>query len=120
MMTLTTTPVESTPPAEEAPRPGRERIFRRRGSGDFSKPTLGGLIGRYALLLFVLFLVIGPFVWQLSTSFKGPQENIYSFPPELIPAIRRCRTTRGSPTSSPSTSTPGTRCSSRSAPCSAT
>lgn len=85
MTTLTTPPVESTPPVEEAPRPGRERIFRRRGSGDFSKPTLGGLIGRYALLLFVLFLVIGPFVWQLSTSFKGPQENIYSFPPELIP-----------------------------------
>ena len=63
----------------------RERIFRRRGSGDFSKPTLGGLIGRYALLLFVLVLVIGPFIWQLSTSFKGPQENIYSFPPNLIP-----------------------------------
>ena len=63
----------------------RERIFRRRGSGDFSKPTLGGLIGRYALLLFVLVIVIGPFLWQLSTSFKGPQENIYSFPPNLIP-----------------------------------
>ena len=72
-------PDDRTPPAT------RERIFRRRGSGDFSTPTLGGLIGRYALLLLVLVLVIGPFVWQLSTSFKGPQENIYSFPPDLIP-----------------------------------
>lgn len=64
----------------------REPVYRRRGSGDFSKPTLWGLIFRYALMLLVLVLVVGPFVWQLSTSFKGPQENIYQFPPNLIPA----------------------------------
>ena len=86
MSTLTPQrPADDTRSPDDPVSPTRERIFRRRGSGDFSTPSLGGLIGRYALLLFVLFLVIGPFVWQLSTSFKGPQENIYSFPPELIP-----------------------------------
>jgi multiple sugar transport system permease protein len=63
----------------------KDRPFRRRGSGDFTKPTLGGLILRYALLIVMLLIVIGPFVWQLSTSFKGLTEDIYTFPPNLIP-----------------------------------
>lgn len=63
----------------------KDRPFRRRGSGDFTKPTLGGLILRYALLVVMLLIVIGPFVWQLSTSFKGLTEDIYTFPPNLIP-----------------------------------
>lgn len=63
----------------------KERAFRRHGSGDFSKPTLAGLITRYALMIVVLLLVIGPFVWQLSTSFKGPSEDLYIFPPNIIP-----------------------------------
>ncbi|AQP46623.1 ABC transporter permease [Tessaracoccus aquimaris] len=63
----------------------KERIYRKRGSGDFSKPSLGGLIGRYALLLAMLAIVVGPFLWQLSTSLKSADENIYSFPPNLIP-----------------------------------
>ena len=65
--------------------PTKERIYRKRGSGDFSKPSLGGLIGRYALLLAMLAIVVGPFLWQLSTSLKSADENIYSFPPNLIP-----------------------------------
>ncbi|VXB56039.1 Carbohydrate ABC transporter permease [Microbacterium sp. 8M] len=64
----------------------KDRPFRRRGSGDFTKPTLGGLILRYVLLVVMLLIVIGPFVWQLSTSFKGLTEDIYTFPPNLIPA----------------------------------
>lgn len=63
----------------------KNHSFRRKGSGDFSKPTLAGLIGRYVLLTVVLLLVIGPFVWQLSTSFKGPDDDLYTFPPNLIP-----------------------------------
>lgn len=72
----------------DAERPGRrtrERIYRRQGSGDFTKPTLPGLIGRYGLLLFATAIVIGPLLWQLSTSFKGPGDDIYNFPPNLIP-----------------------------------
>lgn len=64
----------------------RERVYRRHGSGDFTKPTLPGLIGRYGLLLFATAIVIGPLLWQLSTSFKGPGDDIYNFPPNLIPA----------------------------------
>jgi ABC-type glycerol-3-phosphate transport system permease component len=43
---------------------------------------------RYAsivLLIFVVIISIGPFLWQLSTSLKSVNENIYSFPPHLIP-----------------------------------
>ncbi|WP_234430772.1 carbohydrate ABC transporter permease [Streptomyces sp. NRRL F-4489] len=43
------------------------------------------LVVRYVLLLGVLALTIGPFLWQLSTSLKGPGEDIYRFPPSLLP-----------------------------------
>jgi ABC-type glycerol-3-phosphate transport system permease component len=71
--------------ATDRPAAERARSFRRRGSSDFAKPTLPGMILRYALLLAVFALVIGPFLWQLSTSFKGPGEDLYAFPPNLIP-----------------------------------
>ncbi|MGW0732568.1 carbohydrate ABC transporter permease [Streptomyces sp. NPDC002851] len=41
---------------------------------------------RYLLLLGVLALTVGPFLWQLSTSLKGPTEDIYSYPPRLFPS----------------------------------
>ncbi|MEV5878935.1 carbohydrate ABC transporter permease [Streptomyces sp. NPDC052101] len=44
------------------------------------------LVWRYLLLLAVLALTVGPFLWQLSTSLKGPTEDIYSSPPSLLPA----------------------------------
>jgi len=72
--------------SQKALKPAKERMFRTGGSGDISKPTAGGLVFRYVLLVFVLVLVIGPFLWQLSTSFKGASENLYTFPPNLIPA----------------------------------
>lgn len=40
---------------------------------------------RYALLILVLFLTVGPFLWQLSTSLKGPAEDIYTRSPSFIP-----------------------------------
>ncbi len=40
---------------------------------------------RYVLLLAVLVITVGPFLWQLSTSFKGRAEDIYTFPPHLLP-----------------------------------
>ncbi|MEV6418349.1 carbohydrate ABC transporter permease [Streptomyces sp. NPDC051662] len=41
---------------------------------------------RYALLLVMLVVLIGPFVWQLSTSLKGMHEDIYSSPPKFFPS----------------------------------
>ncbi|MEV6398644.1 carbohydrate ABC transporter permease [Streptomyces sp. NPDC051907] len=41
---------------------------------------------RYALLLAVLALTVGPFLWQLSTSLKGPHEDIFSSPPKFLPS----------------------------------
>lgn len=72
----------SEPRVVDAP---KERPWRARGEAGFDKPTLGGLIGRYALLALIMVITVGPFLWQLSTSLKGPMENIYSFPPNLIP-----------------------------------
>ncbi|MFF9408325.1 carbohydrate ABC transporter permease [Streptomyces anandii] len=40
---------------------------------------------RYVLLLAVLALTVGPFLWQLSTSLKGPTEDIFSSPPKFLP-----------------------------------
>ncbi|MQY33918.1 hypothetical protein SRB17_18840 [Streptomyces sp. RB17] len=47
---------------------------------------VGELVWRYLLLLAVLALTVGPFLWQLSTSLKGPTEDIYSSPPGFLPA----------------------------------
>ena len=44
------------------------------------------LVLRYLLLLGVLALTIGPFLWQLSTSLKGPTEDIFSSPPKFLPS----------------------------------
>ncbi|GGX75804.1 carbohydrate ABC transporter permease [Streptomyces anandii] len=43
------------------------------------------LVLRYVLLLAVLALTAGPFLWQLSTSLKGPTEDIFSSPPKFLP-----------------------------------
>ncbi|MES4887872.1 carbohydrate ABC transporter permease [Streptomyces sp. NPDC096012] len=40
---------------------------------------------RYLLLLAVLALTAGPFLWQVSTSLKGPTEDIFSSPPTFLP-----------------------------------
>ncbi|GAA4107072.1 MULTISPECIES: carbohydrate ABC transporter permease [Streptomyces] len=40
---------------------------------------------RYAALVVVLLIMIGPFLWQLSTSLKGTTEDIYTSPPRLLP-----------------------------------
>ncbi|MFI8961848.1 carbohydrate ABC transporter permease [Streptomyces sp. NPDC053493] len=40
---------------------------------------------RYLLLVLVLLLTIGPFLWQLSTSLKGPGEDVWSRTPDFLP-----------------------------------
>jgi multiple sugar transport system permease protein len=54
-------------------RPRRGRVPRRR------------TVLRYAALVIVLLIMIGPFLWQLSTSLKGTTEDIYTSPPRLLP-----------------------------------
>lgn len=62
-----------------------DRAYRSRGSSDIMKPSLAGLIGKYVMLFMVLAVMVFPFLWQLSTSFKGATENIYDFPPTIFP-----------------------------------
>ncbi|MEU6735944.1 carbohydrate ABC transporter permease [Streptomyces physcomitrii] len=64
----------------------RERRAARLADGGGRRMPLWQLVLRYLLLLAVLALMIGPFLWQLSTSLKGPTEDIYSRTPQLIPA----------------------------------
>lgn len=42
-------------------------------------------IGIHSILIFVSLLSIFPFIWLISTSLKGPAENIFAYPPSLIP-----------------------------------
>ncbi|MDQ8703464.1 carbohydrate ABC transporter permease [Streptomyces sp. LHD-70] len=88
MSTLTA----SRPPTRrEDRRGGRRREERRRERLDEKQRQsgrrlpAGQLVLRYALLLAVFALMVGPFLWQLSTSLKGPAEDIYSYPPKLLP-----------------------------------
>ncbi|NKI42743.1 carbohydrate ABC transporter permease [Streptomyces physcomitrii] len=64
----------------------RERRAARLADSGGRRMPLWQLVLRYLLLLAVLALMIGPFLWQLSTSLKGPTEDIYSRTPQLIPA----------------------------------
>lgn len=39
----------------------------------------------YLVLVFFAVIFVGPFLWLLSTAVKSPSENIFSYPPRLIP-----------------------------------
>jgi putative chitobiose transport system permease protein len=43
------------------------------------------LAWRYAAIALVLVIAVGPFLWLLSTSLKGAGENIFAYPPALLP-----------------------------------
>lgn len=75
---------EATRPATDG-RLRKERPYRTAGSSDMMKPTLPMLLLKYGLLLLILVVMVFPFVWQLVTSFRGPGENIYDFPPTILP-----------------------------------
>ncbi|WP_141500053.1 carbohydrate ABC transporter permease [Paenibacillus luteus] len=45
-------------------------------------------LGVYAVLSVIAFIMLVPFLWMLSTSFKEPQD-IFTYPPELIPSTFR-------------------------------
>lgn len=81
-MSAATTTASSTALAK----PYKDRFWRRKGESDFLKPTATGAVMRYVLLILMAVIAVFPFLWQLSTSFKGASEDIYSFPPRLIPS----------------------------------
>lgn len=66
-------------------RPGREASARTLHRG-FSSIRPREAILRYLLLALILVLVIGPFVWQLSTALKGAGDDVYSLTPQLVPS----------------------------------
>ncbi|MFJ8149589.1 carbohydrate ABC transporter permease [Streptomyces sp. NPDC096048] len=79
--------VEKVRPAAKQPAPSPTRN-REPGITDENgrRVRVWELVLRYLLLLGVLALTIGPFVWQLSTSLKGPTEDIFSSPPKFLPS----------------------------------
>jgi ABC-type glycerol-3-phosphate transport system permease component len=73
-------------PAAPATTPAATRRSRRAVlDGDGRRVRLPELVLRYLLLLAVLAISVGPFLWQLSTSLKGPHEDIFSTPPSFLP-----------------------------------
>jgi ABC-type glycerol-3-phosphate transport system permease component len=74
-------PASATP----APSPSAGRTPRHDAGRRARSRRRLGTAGRYLLLLIVLLISVGPFLWQISTSLKGPGENIFAFPPRLIP-----------------------------------
>ncbi|MER5961606.1 carbohydrate ABC transporter permease [Streptomyces sp. NPDC002057] len=82
---MTADPTVTRAPAgvpEETPAPVPARVRPARGFGTAS-PAEKAL--RYLLLVTVLLLTVGPFLWQLSTSLKGPGEDVYSRTPGFLP-----------------------------------
>lgn len=69
------TETRSLPPAQP----------RKRSNLSFDSVSPGGKVVRYILMVVMLFVAIGPFLWQFSTSLKGPLEDLYSASITLIP-----------------------------------
>ncbi|MER7520711.1 carbohydrate ABC transporter permease [Streptomyces sp. NPDC126499] len=67
--------------------PGRiNRAGRTSRTGSSGRtPSAAEKAVRYLLLVLVLLLTIGPFLWQLSTSLKGPGEDVWSRTPDFLP-----------------------------------
>ncbi len=55
----------------------KSNIKNRTGWRDF---------GRYVLLGAIAFMMLFPLLWLISTSLKSPTENIFQFPPQLLPS----------------------------------
>ncbi|MFG3151595.1 carbohydrate ABC transporter permease [Streptomyces sp. NPDC048219] len=79
--------VEKTRPTGKPPAGAREREREPRITDEHGRRVRGWELAlRYLLLLGVLALTIGPFLWQLSTSLKGPAEDIFRSPPTFLPS----------------------------------
>ncbi len=58
----------------------------RRKSRARSRRAVVLMLLRYLALFAMFVLMAGPFLWQLSTALKGASENIFDYPPKLIPS----------------------------------
>ncbi|TWD73238.1 carbohydrate ABC transporter membrane protein 2 (CUT1 family) [Kribbella amoyensis] len=82
-MTVVTDPARPLDvPGSSGPAPTRPR----RGSYSFNRISPQEKVLRYVLLVLVLLITIGPFLWQLSTSLKASGEDIYTRIPRLLPS----------------------------------
>jgi multiple sugar transport system permease protein len=61
-------------------------VTSRTGSRGFATPSVREVVLRYVLLVLALFITVGPFLWQLSTSLKGASEDIYTANPSFLPS----------------------------------
>ncbi|NER83194.1 MAG: carbohydrate ABC transporter permease [Leptolyngbya sp. SIO1D8] len=43
-------------------------------------------VGTYFLLMAIAVVMLLPLIWLVSTAFKSPEENIFAFPPQFLPA----------------------------------
>ncbi|MFJ8807018.1 carbohydrate ABC transporter permease [Streptomyces sp. NPDC102490] len=78
---------EQTRPADQPRATSGSREREPRITDEHGRRVRGWELAlRYLLLLGVLALTIGPFLWQLSTSLKGPTEDIFSSPPKFLPS----------------------------------
>jgi putative chitobiose transport system permease protein len=48
------------------------------------KPAMKKIL-QYAILVLLVLLAVGPFLWLLSTALKSVDENIFAYPPQFIP-----------------------------------
>ncbi|MCX5130233.1 carbohydrate ABC transporter permease [Streptomyces sp. NBC_00347] len=62
--------------ASRGSRGSRENKAGKRAGADVRRYRLG-LAGRYATLLLMLVIMLGPIVWQFLTSIRGRTENVY-------------------------------------------
>ncbi|MCP2264031.1 carbohydrate ABC transporter permease [Promicromonospora thailandica] len=65
---------------------GARVVTARTGARGFSTPSPREVVLRYLLLVVALFVTVGPFLWQLSTSLKGAGEDVYTSTPSFVPS----------------------------------
>ncbi|MGL4882489.1 MAG: carbohydrate ABC transporter permease [Waterburya sp.] len=48
--------------------------------------SIAKTLGTYLILSAIAFLMLFPLLWLVGTSFKSPTEDIFAFPPQILPA----------------------------------
>lgn len=85
-MTAMTSDNAKVPGAEARVIAGQKNGRKKKNGFSFGTVSTGEKVARYVLLILMTFVAIGPFLWQFSTSLKGPLEDIYTSSLSLIPS----------------------------------